>query len=65
MKMVIKRVNVKGWSLSVKSYLYRANVMKYAILFYQCDFYAIEKLMKLDSAGKNILFFLDFSVFDF
>ena len=65
MKMVIKRVNVKGWSLSVKSYFYRANVMKYAILLYNCDFYAIEKLMKLDSVGKSILSFFDFSVFDF
>lgn len=65
MKMVIKRVNVKGWSLSVKSYFYRANVMKYAILLYKCDFYAIEKLMKLDSVGKSILSFFDFSVFNF
>ena len=65
MKMVIKRVNVKEWSLSVKSYFYRANVMKYAVLFCKCDFYAIEKLMKLDSVGKSILSFFDFSVFDF
>ena len=39
--------------------------MKYAILLYKCDFYAIEKLMKLDSVGKSILSFFDFSVFNF
>ena len=47
------KVHIKGWSLS----------LKYPILFCQCDFYTIEKLMEF--MGKILYLFLIFELLTF